>query len=87
MAFQGENARVWLLIDDRAGNKSQVLGVARAAGAYGDTIETTAQFIPAVESALAAGKVAVLDVRYDANIISTTTTLDAIRQTALKTQQ
>jgi len=36
MAFQGENARtkrqVWLLIDDRAGNRSQVLGVARALG-------------------------------------------------------
>lgn len=32
MALQGENARVWLLIDDRAGNKSQVLGVARALG-------------------------------------------------------
>lgn len=32
MAFQGENARVWLLIDDRAGNKSQVLGVGRALG-------------------------------------------------------
>lgn len=32
MAFQGEHARVWLLIDDRAGNKSQVLGVARALG-------------------------------------------------------
>jgi len=34
MAFQGDTiqdgARVWLLIDDRAGNKSQVLGVARA---------------------------------------------------------
>ena len=32
MALQGEAARVWLLIDDRAGNKSQVLGVARALG-------------------------------------------------------
>ncbi|HEY9079902.1 mitochondrial fission ELM1 family protein [Magnetovibrio sp.] len=32
MAFQGEHARVWLLIDDRAGNRSQVLGVARALG-------------------------------------------------------
>lgn len=30
MAFQGGDARVWLLIDDRAGNRSQVLGVARA---------------------------------------------------------
>jgi len=60
--------------------------LARAAGAYGDTVETTDQFKPAVESALAAGKVAVLDVRYDANIISTSTTLDAIRQKALDTQ-
>jgi len=36
MAFQGDTARaqkrVWLLIDDRAGNRSQVLGVARALG-------------------------------------------------------
>ncbi|MEG3617941.1 mitochondrial fission ELM1 family protein [Magnetovibrio sp. PR-2] len=32
MAFSGDHARVWLLIDDRAGNKSQVLGVARALG-------------------------------------------------------
>jgi len=32
MALQADTARVWLLIDDRAGNKSQVLGVARALG-------------------------------------------------------
>lgn len=32
MAINPETARVWLLIDDRAGNKSQVLGVARALG-------------------------------------------------------
>ncbi|OEJ68913.1 mitochondrial fission ELM1 family protein [Magnetovibrio blakemorei] len=32
MALEGDHARVWLLIDDRAGNKSQVLGVARALG-------------------------------------------------------
>jgi len=32
MALQADKARVWLLIDDRAGNKSQVLGVARALG-------------------------------------------------------
>lgn len=37
MAFEGDisvqgGARVWLLIDDRAGNRSQVLGVARALG-------------------------------------------------------
>jgi len=60
---------------------------ARAGGAYGDTVETSAQFMPAIASALAANKVAVLDVRFDANIISTRTTLDAIRQAALKSQQ
>jgi mitochondrial fission protein ELM1 len=32
MIMQADQARVWLLIDDRAGNKSQVLGVARALG-------------------------------------------------------
>lgn len=32
MTFEGDKARVWLLIDDRAGNRSQVLGVARALG-------------------------------------------------------
>ncbi len=32
MTLQGENAIVWLLIDDRAGNRSQVLGVGRALG-------------------------------------------------------
>ncbi len=56
--------------------------LARANGAYGDVIETTAQFLPALESALAADGVAVLDVRYDANIITTRTTLDAIRTAA-----
>lgn len=57
--------------------------LARAYGAYGDRVETTAQFMPAVESALAADTLALLDVRFDANIISTRTTLEAIRETAL----
>ncbi|HEY9079901.1 thiamine pyrophosphate-dependent enzyme [Magnetovibrio sp.] len=61
--------------------------LARANGAFGEVVETTAQFKPALESAIAANTVAVLDVRYDANIISTSTTLDAIRQKALDTQQ
>jgi len=58
--------------------------LARANGAYGDRVETTAQFKPAFESALAANTVAVLDLRFDANIISTRTTLDAIRRAALE---
>ncbi len=57
--------------------------LARAYGAYGDTVNTTDQFKPAFESALAAGKPAVLDLCFDANIITTRTTLDAIRQQAL----
>lgn len=60
--------------------------LARANGAYGDTVETTDQFKPAFESALAANKTAVLDLRFDANIISTRTTLEAIRRAALDTQ-
>lgn len=32
MTLNPDTARVWLLIDDRAGNRSQVLGVARALG-------------------------------------------------------
>lgn len=61
--------------------------LARANGAHGDVVETTQQFKPALERALASNKVAVLDLRYDANIITTRTTLEAIRQTALDNQQ
>ncbi|MEG3617940.1 thiamine pyrophosphate-binding protein [Magnetovibrio sp. PR-2] len=58
--------------------------LARAYGAYGDVVERTEQFLPAVKSALASGTVGVLDVRFDANIITTRTTLDAIRSAAEK---
>lgn len=53
--------------------------LARAHGAFGETVETTAQFKPAFESALASGKVALIEMRYDANIISTRTTLDEMK--------
>lgn len=58
--------------------------LARAYGAYGDVVETTAQFKPALQSAMASNTVAVLDLRFDANIITTRTTLDAIRRAALE---
>jgi len=32
VTLQAKTARIWVLVDDRAGNKSQVLGVARALG-------------------------------------------------------
>jgi len=61
--------------------------LARAHGAFGETVETTEQFKPAFESALASGKVAVLELRYDAEIITTRTTLSQIRAAAKKGDQ
>ena len=58
--------------------------LARAHGAHGETVETTDQFKPAFESALACAKVAVIELRYDADIISTRTTLEKIRAAAKK---
>jgi acetolactate synthase-1/2/3 large subunit len=58
--------------------------LARAHGAFGEVVETTAQFKPAFESALASGKVAVIELRYDADIISTRATLEQIRAAAKK---
>ncbi|MBI2959701.1 MAG: thiamine pyrophosphate-binding protein [Betaproteobacteria bacterium] len=58
--------------------------LARAYGAHGETVEETAQFAPAFERSLAAGKPALVEVRIDPQAISTTTTLDAIRARAQK---
>jgi acetolactate synthase-1/2/3 large subunit len=57
---------------------------ARAFGAHGETVEETAQFAPAFERSLAAGKPALIEVRIDPQAITTQTTLDAIRARALK---
>jgi acetolactate synthase-1/2/3 large subunit len=57
---------------------------ARAFGAHGETVEETAQFAPAFERALAAGKPALIEVRIDPQAITTQTTLDAIRAKAQK---
>ena len=53
--------------------------LAQASGGYGETVETTAEFRPALERALKCGKPAVLDLRMDPDLISTRTTLSAIR--------
>jgi acetolactate synthase I/II/III large subunit len=57
---------------------------ARAFGAHGETVEETAQFAPALERALAAGKPALIEIRIDPQAITTQTTLDAIRAKAQK---
>src|SRR5260370_26594578 len=62
--------------------------LARAYGASGETVEETAQFAPAFERALSetesARRPALIEVRIDAQAITTSTTLDAIRPRARK---
>ena len=54
--------------------------LAEAYGAFGRVVERTADFVPALEDALAAGRAAVIDVRMDSDIITTRTTLSAVRE-------
>lgn len=58
--------------------------MARAMGAHGETVTRTAEFLPAFERAVAARKPAVIELRTDPELISTRTTLTAIREAALK---
>ncbi|MEE8247525.1 MAG: thiamine pyrophosphate-dependent enzyme, partial [Alphaproteobacteria bacterium] len=51
-------------------------------GAYGEVVERTADFAPAFERALGAGRAAVLDLRIDPEAITTRTTLSALRAAA-----
>ena len=48
-------------------------------GAFGEVVETTADFAPALERARAAGRIAVLELRIEPELITTRTTLSAIR--------
>ena len=56
---------------------------ARAFGGHGETVETTAEFAPAFERALASGKPSILHVKIDAEAITPTTTLSKIRTASL----
>jgi acetolactate synthase-1/2/3 large subunit len=60
---------------------------ARAFGGHGETVETTAEFAPAFERALASGRPAILHVKIDPDVISPTTTLTAIRKRALAARE
>jgi acetolactate synthase-1/2/3 large subunit len=57
---------------------------ARAFGGHGELVETTAQFAPAFERARASGKPALIELSIDAEAITTSTTLSAIRDKALE---
>ena len=61
-----------------------VAALARAYGAHGETVERTEEFVPAFERSLASGKAAVIELVTDPEIISTRTTLSALRQEAKK---
>jgi acetolactate synthase-1/2/3 large subunit len=58
--------------------------LARAYGAHGETVETTEQFMPAFERCRASGGPSLIEIRIDPDVITTRTTLSAIRAQALK---
>ena len=64
--------------------------LAQAYGAHGEVVESTAQFGPALARALAHTRTqrlpAVIELRYDGNLITPNATLDAIRASAQKAQ-
>jgi acetolactate synthase-1/2/3 large subunit len=60
--------------------------LARAFGAHGEAVDATALFAPALQRALAhidaTDLPALIELRYDANLITPNTTLEAIRKAA-----
>jgi len=58
--------------------------LARAYGAHGEVVETTAAFPEAFERALAAGRPALLELRVDAEAMSPSVTLSALRATGAR---
>jgi acetolactate synthase I/II/III large subunit len=58
--------------------------LAQAYGAHGECVTQTADFAAALERARASGKPALIELRIDSEAITTTTTLAAIREKALK---
>ncbi|TEA77575.1 thiamine pyrophosphate-binding protein [Allopusillimonas ginsengisoli] len=60
---------------------------AQAFGGHGERVESTEQFAPAFERALASGKPAILHCLIDPETITPTTTLQKIRQQAMQQQK
>ncbi len=60
--------------------------LARAYGAHGERVTTTAEFAPALARARDAGKPALIEICIDPNAITPGTTLEALREAALKKQ-
>lgn len=68
--------RVW----GTALNNPDFAALARAHGGHGETVKTTAEFMPALERALASNKPAIIDLVVDPEEITTRTTITKIRQ-------
>ncbi len=60
--------------------------LARAYGAHGELVTTTAEFPAAFERAQVSGKPAIIELRIDPEVITTRTTLSAIREKAQRDQ-
>ena len=60
--------------------------LAKAYGAHGELVTETSQFAGALERSLAAGKPALIEIRIDPNAITPGTTLEALRENAMKSQ-
>lgn len=60
--------------------------LARAYGAHGETVSKTEEFAPALARARQSGKASLIELRMDPEIITTKTTLSAIREAAMKQQ-
>ena len=58
------------------------VALARAYGAFGEAVARTEDFAPAFEDAVASGRAAVIELRMDPDVITTRTTLTAIRRQA-----
>jgi acetolactate synthase-1/2/3 large subunit len=56
--------------------------LARAYGGFGATVARTEEFAPAFEEAAASGRPAVIELQVDPEIITTRTTLSALRHQA-----
>ncbi len=59
---------------------------AQSFGAHGETVESTAAFLPALERALNAGGPALIEIRIPKDASTPAATLEQIRETALKTR-
>jgi acetolactate synthase-1/2/3 large subunit len=57
---------------------------ARSFGAFGEAVESTEQFLPAFDRALASGVPALIELRLSLEVITPSTTLTAIREAALR---